>query len=335
MINQISSYSAICNTVSELYGIGKVTDAGKVYGGKMGNNFWIVTSDAKYFLREYRPYSEDRIKEIHTAKNYFHTKGIPAVLPLQTIKGQNTYFRFEDDTYALFPFVNGVQVPATRLDLKHYANLGTFLAQMHSAGTQEQVGDVVQEKERAWDTAAFLKKASKLLQLIESRVEKDRFDVDAIEQLRYKMAMVKEDNVAYRTKYALHLTHNDYHEDNLFFDEEKRVKHIFDWEKVQSGTRAKEVTRALELMAFRDGYTDEAFLKARTFLDWYRQSYPMDADEFYDGVEKRFMNLAHSTWIEEEHYKGNCRVDSLLEQTSNQLKYYSKNMSEYVDRLFR
>ncbi len=317
--------------IDRQYDIPDVISVGKVEGGKMGNNFWLETKAEKYFFREYRITSPARIKEIHDAKAYFAGQGMPVILPILTRSG-GTSFSFKDKIYSLFPYVNGVNVPREGLREEHLSKMGKFLAEMHLAGKNPPA--FIKEKERVWNKEKFIERARAFLAIIEKKKVQDDFDRLALKKLNRQIDLAEKNRVEYSIEYPLHLTHNDFHNYNIFFDKDGEISRIFDWEKVQLGTRAKEVARALELNVFERGFTNEAFEKAKVFLRSYRDIYPLSKEEFLDGVKKRYLNIMHSKWIEEEHYeKKNFRVDPFLLNDYDRIIYYNEHLDEYVDRL--
>ncbi|HEX7651673.1 MAG TPA: phosphotransferase [Candidatus Paceibacterota bacterium] len=297
----------------------------------MGTNFWLEAGGTRYFLRKYRPYGMPRIQEIHAAKEFFSGKELPVIAPLRT-RDSETFFEWEGSHYALFPFVEGRLISRESLADAHFRNLGTFLAKLHLAGKNPP--DIVREAEHPWSREKFLRRTDALLKHLAERPERDAFDMAVIEKLGMQKEMVEGNEQVYKANYPLHLTHNDYHENNVFFSEDDQVSHIFDWEKAQMGTRGRELARALELLVFNDGFDDISFNNAQIFLGAYNHYYPISPEELADGIRKRFMNVMHAVWIEEEHYfNGNNRVDILLPVERMRIDYYARHLDEYIVRL--
>lgn len=313
------------------YLIGWVLKVGRIGGGRMGNNFWIETAGEKYFLREYRIEETDRIREIHRAKSYFYEKGIPTVRPIKTKTGE-TFFVENGKIYSLFPFVSGVSVRRVELTDKNLAVMGDFLARLHRVG--ESPPEYFEKREKVWNDNDFFKKAETHIRHIEEKPVLDDFDKLALQKLMRQTELVRKFNDSYVITYPLHITHNDFHHENVFFDELGEVAHIFDWEKAQLATRAKEIARALEINVFEAGFDDNTFRRARVFLDAYSAVYPLTRDEFRDGVRKRYAGILHSTWIEDEHYdRENFRVDEFLIHDLNRINHYAEHMDDFIEKL--
>ena len=299
----------------------------------MGTNFWLEAGGTKYFLRKYRPYGLERIQEIHAAKDHFSKKGIPVIAPIRT-RENATFFEWEGSHYALFPFVKAKEMTRETLNDTQLRNLGTFLADLHLAG--KEPFDAVRETEHPWSKEKFYKRLQRVLDHVAAKPEKDAFDEAVLQKLAVQSALVGENTHAYGTRYPYHLTHNDYHVNNIFFSPDDEVSHIFDWEKTQWGTRARELARALELLASDTEFDDESFRKAGLLLGAYNDRYPISAEELEDGVRKRILGSLHAVWIEEEHYfNGNNRADELLAREDMRIRYYRDHFDEYVATLAR
>jgi len=296
----------------------------------MGTNYWLVSGGTKYFLRKYRPYGAARIREIHVAKHFFLEQGIAVIPPMRAREG--TFFEHNGDTYALFPFVRGIQIERTELTDINFANLGSYLACLHRIGRDPVV--VINEAEHGWERGKFDAKVVPIRDRISEKPEHDAFDREVLRKLALQETLLSKYQEPYVVRYPLHLTHNDYHEGNVFFNPDGSVSYIFDWEKVQMNTRAKEIARALELMIFNNGYASEAFGHAEVFLRAYAAEYPISPEELADGLRKRLQNLLYSVWVEYEHYfNDNSRTDDLLARETAWLDYHAGHFDEYVSTL--
>jgi len=312
------------------YRLDPVSDVGRVAGGRMGTNYWLNAGAAKYFLRKYRPYGAARIREIHAAKQYFLEQGISVIPPIRT--QDSTFFECEGDIYALFPFVQGTHVARTELTDIHFASLGSYLARLHRIGRNPAI--VINEAEHGWEREKFNGKVARIRDHISSKSVHDAFDLEVLRKLALQEALLSKYQESYVARYPLHLTHNDYHEGNIFFNPDGSIDRIFDWEKVQMNTRAKEIARALELMIFNNGYAPEAFGHAEVFLKAYAAEYSISPEELADGLRKRLQNLLYSVWVEHEHYfNDNNRTDDLLARETTWLDYHSDHFDDYVSIL--
>ena len=330
--------SKICKTLEDAYNLSKIDSVTIIDGGIMGENFCITTGDCKYFLRKYRPYTLEKIKTIHSAKKYFGDAGVPVILPITTINSGETYVQIDGAVYSLFPFVDGKHIyPEDMLDV-HLSSFGNFLAEMHLIGRDATKPKCTSKIEIP--KTDFIGEANLILNNISKIKNKDSFDILAIEALKFKILLAEEFKQSTNNfsidnkKYKKHLIHNDFHERNIFMSDNGDIEAIFDLEKVKFSRRAKEVIRAMEIIIFNNGYTNETFKKAKIFFDAYNCKYPISKEELIGGFMDRYKSLVHSSWIESEHYAGNLRVDKLLKQEHDRLKYYYKYRDTWIDKFF-
>lgn len=223
-----------------------------------------------------------------------------------------------------------------------------MLAKLHLAGANAHHLPIKTEKAKRYDTK-FLTNAKQILEIIRRQKTKTDFDRLAQEVLTLKISLAEqfttskqEDFHEYiRANLPLnHVTHGDYHDGNLFFDEQNRVSHIFDWEKVMKASRAREIVRAVLFMClaspdgYRTSFTEHTFRQANLFLHSYHAWYPLKRAEIEAAVYQRYINEIHSLWVESEHYLlHNSRVDVFLESGYSRLLYFSQHLDSTIEQL--
>jgi hypothetical protein len=70
---------SLLKQIAELFGL-KLISAEKVTDGFLSDNYILSSAEGKYFLKKYRFKNIERIKEIHSVKEYFFNGGIPGDL---------------------------------------------------------------------------------------------------------------------------------------------------------------------------------------------------------------------------------------------------------------
>ncbi len=320
-------------TIQEFYGFdGQIGVLAKVTKGSLSENHVIEISNTSYFLKKYRFAEKERVVEIHQVKSFFADRGIPVILPIQGQEG--TFFEFKGEFYALFPFVSGEHIEWDNLNKQALQSCGEMLARIH---LQSKGGcpHLVESRTFAWDTEKFSEKAMTILEKIEGESLHSEFSQITKPFLEKKIKLAHANTYRYED-FGIqddHLIHGDYHEENLFFLQD-RIQYVFDWEKANISPRVMELARALEFLAFYGVYTDENFKRAKIFLQSYHALYPIDSNELERGLKAWYLHQIHNLWILEEHYmKDNDRVDIFLENQVNYLEYHSKHEDEYIGQL--
>jgi hypothetical protein len=192
------------------------------------------------------------------------------------------------------------------------------------------------ENNEYWNKDKVLKKISEIESVLKSLKNKDQFCNMVSEVLDYKKKFIisnsrisSDFNLGHDT-----IVHGDYHEQNVFFDKDDNISHIFDFEKTKVSSRHLELIRSMFLICFNHDYSKENFKKAKLYFDTYNILYPIDMTIFEDCLNFHIIKLFHSTWIEDEHYlKGNLRLDNLYKGNFETIKYMSSEVDDFKKQI--
>lgn len=326
-----------------LYGLTEPIFFEQIRDGFLSRNYRIQTTSETYFLKEYRAeLKTSDVKSIHVAKSFFFNGGVSAVLPLDTTNGL-TYFQFEDNVFSLFPFVTGIFISQNeKLPLSGIMALARNLARIHSLSSNG-APSIDLRRLPEWDTASLLaagewfhRVAEQILLAIESTQNKTKFDLLAKESVELKLALARKidrnGNIGFLGPH--HLVHGDYHSQNVFFDDNFEVKHVFDFEKTDIRPRSLEVMRSMFLTCFNGNFAQKNFDTAKVFLKEYNRLYPLNSDELTAAFRYNYIKAVYGFWVEKEHYLlQNNRVDVFLERGHVSLKYFAENLDLFIDQI--
>lgn len=332
MINEIMQL------VEKNFYIAPIQNVSSVEGGFLSHNVAIQAGNQKYFLKKYRFKEVKRVKAAHEAKHYFSKAGVPAILPIQLRTG-GTILQYEGSFYSLFPFVNGFQLQRGNLSRIALEAIAQMQGKIHLCGAAIKLPHSRYANLKNYQD--FIDMAPAILDLI-MRANKTGFDERAKELLSYKLCLAnKYQETAGTLKIKRnHLVHGDYHEANIFFSQSNEVRYVFDWESTKIASREMQVIRSIELICFNQPktyiprFTEEDFIKARTYLASYHDVYQLRRGEFSEALMMRFLNKIMSLWVETTHYvEGSNRVDVFLEGERHLLKYYANHFDEFIQRM--
>ena len=328
--------SSLFEHICAAYGLPAFQAATPIEAGYLSQNWALETSGGTYFLKAYRFDDRTQVEVAHAARLHFHQAGIPTIVPFTTHAGQPIYTH-DDHHYSLFPFVTARQLRRGALSITAIASIGTLLARLHRAGHGVQLPQLRARVLRD-QRAAFQIQATELLALIARQPEQTSFDALAEQTLRRQLTLVDQTAMDY-TKLGLvsdHLLHGDYHDSNLFFDEQERVCYLFDWEKAEIGARESELVRALLFTCFsnphnfRGTFTPQNFDQGKAFLHAYQSTYPVNPERLADAIVARYWGSLCSLWVATEHYLNhNQRVDPFLEANLAEINYFADNLSRF------
>ena len=303
----------------------------KITEGYLSNNFILKNDHQKYFLKQYRFGEKYRIEEIHKAKELFHKYNIPLIFPLKTRLGK-TYFSFQGNHYALFPFIQGKMIKHKSLSPAGMRSVGRLLAAIHLV-SKEKCPRIIKPRSFRWDLNKLAKNTDLLLKKIAKKKSGGLFDKKARYSLLLRSALAERLTFSFeefRFKNT-HIMHGDFHQRNMFFDRKGEVTHIYDWEKINQSPREIELARALEFFCFYGNHLKNNYELASVFLKEYSKYYPFQKNALANGIRAWYGNQLCTLWIEDNHYlKNNFRTDCFLEGHIKFLEYYSKNLEKHI-----
>ncbi|MES2224695.1 MAG: phosphotransferase [Patescibacteria group bacterium] len=288
----------------------------------------------KYFLKKYRFDNKEKIEEIHATKKYFADGGIPVILPILNNENK-TYFFFEEGYFALFPFIDGRHIDRDDLTETAAISLGETIAKIHLLGKDSTL--FMKDHFKGWDKEKFLVKADQLAALIHEKKEFDEFDRNALKSIEMRKALIEANTFTFEDLHIPSdcLIHGDYHDANIFFDDEDYVEYVFDFEKVQYAPRVYELIRSLMYMFFDSAFSMQHIGLGKLYIESYSKVYPISKDELRAGLKLFYLRQVHGFWVEGEHYiNHNYRVDQFLISGYNSVKYLTEHFDELEKELF-
>lgn len=323
----------LINKINSIYNLdGEVKFLSVVKKGFLSENYILKNKERKFFLKKYRPFGLDRLKETHRVKKFFNKNGIPVIMPIPSKTGE-TFFKWANDYFSLFPFVDERQVKVNKINNNELESCAELLAKIHLL-SKEKCPKLVNERGLLWDTKISLEKSKVILDFIKKKKAKAIFDKEIEKYLLYKIKLINKNKINYKDLKLKsdHIIHGDFHEENLFFDKDGNIVGIFDWEKANKYPRVLEIVRAMWFLCFYDGYSEKRFKRAQIFLRKYNEIYPLNKSELERGLKAWYLNQLHSMWVLDEIYlKNNKRVKVLFKSYVTFLNYQSRNLDKFSE----
>lgn len=318
--------------INELYSL-RLSFVERIAGGFLSDNFALTDGTKKYFLKRHRHTSKELVEAVCQAEQFFADGGIPVILPLRLHSGTD-YFEHEGNLYSLYPFVEGRHIERGMFTKEAAISMGTTLAKMHKRGKQSAIE--CNERYAVWNKDKFLAKAEE----IEAEIAKQKdpaFDAMALENLTLKKNLVMQNEVRYSDLGLMedHLIHGDYFCDNVFFNPDDKVSHVFDFEKIQYASAPTELFRGM-FVSFFSIPTQANLELAKVYVDSYLEEYPQPREVVQNSLIAATLKQVHSIFIEEEHYlKGSNRMDPLLQSQLALNTFYLKNSASIGEYLLK
>ncbi len=305
----------------------------KVKGGYLTDNFSLSDGQHKYFLKQYRSDDVEIIQNIHKVKQFFADYNIPIILPIKDTNNE-TYFTHENKIYTLFPFVNGKTIPRLEQTSETLRSLTQMLAKIHLI-SRDGCPPIVKKEKSGWDLEKFHQQAKEYLLIINNKPN-DKFDLAARKHIEIQLKLSEniKGNFEDLCLKNDHLLHGDFHEHNVFYDENKNISHVFDLEKAVVGPRVSELIRMIDFVAFDNQYNDKTYNNAKMIFDIYNEIYPLSFVEWHDGLLNYFYKDFSNLWILKKHYiEGNYRPDFYLYNSLQGDEYLCDHFKDHLNKL--
>lgn len=330
--------SDIAQLFAREFDVGSAERIETVTHGYLSTNWIVHTANDSFFLKQYRlPLAENDVRAIHEVIDLFEDQSIPVIKALPARNG-NTVVTFNGRLYSLFPFAHGVQRHRKDLTAGEIGALGGMLAAIHRAGA-ELPHPLHLPLFKGWDRTLFLERANEIRAILNAKTVLDDFDRAAAAAIEYKLSKIFND---FRdpedfdfSEYAV--LHGDFHEHNVFFNDQHAITHVFDWEKTSYGPRGYELVRSMYLtcVSLETMHPEEAFKRAKTFFDAYQNEYPVSEEEFRTALEFYYIDQFYSIWIERLHYHDKIfKADELLAESIARIRFLEEYREEFARRMF-
>ena len=320
------------------YELGEVLSFSKIEKGFISHNYRVETSRGILFLKQHDPNKAWQIDSIEKAESFLATNDIPVIEPLITKEGTRHIF-LNELCYAIYPFVSGISYVRGDMPERALSSMGEMLARIHLL-TKDGVKDTYSEYSyyKFGIKEKVLEQINQCLNVISKIEEKTSFDIFAKETLEFKKNFIEQCDLTFDSfdVHDRHICYGDYQTDNVFFDEEGKVLHLFDVDMAGPGPRLFDLIRSSMLSCFDNIYTPQRFVQAKTFIHSYYRTYPFGEKQFRDAVEVYYLKQIWSVWMETTHYlKNTNRVDVLYKPNMDTIKYLENHRQELCDELLK
>ncbi|WP_449345353.1 phosphotransferase, partial [Streptomyces narbonensis] len=249
----------------------------------------------------------DRLRRNLAVLPFLASYGVPTCAPLSTVHG-DVIAEVRGSGYCLFPWSTGEHVRGTDLSLAQTFELGTHLAQLHTA-LGRAADDAVLPNLPASITAEVteprraIQKADRLAGAVAVRGAGDAFDASARAALEErqllldKHAHLRPEGDAPAGPHGW--THGDFQYRNLLWADGELVA-VLDWDRLGVRPYAEEVVRTAQVQFGVEGVFD--LERASAFVAGYRSVIPLEAAALVDGARRLWWKRMTDFWQLEFHY---------------------------------
>ncbi|HBI17664.1 MAG: hypothetical protein UR60_C0006G0035 [Candidatus Moranbacteria bacterium GW2011_GWF2_34_56] len=187
----------LLNKINLTYNLGgEVEFLSVVNKGFLSENYILKNKHKKFFLKKYRPFGLARLKEVHQVKKFFNNQKIPVIMPLKT-ESNKTFFKFKNNYFSLFPFIDKRQVDVNKINKKELESFVELLVKIHLL-SKDNCPKLVKERGLSWDKKISLEKSINILNIIEKNKTKTAFDREVKKYLTKKIKLINENKIKYK-----------------------------------------------------------------------------------------------------------------------------------------
>jgi Ser/Thr protein kinase RdoA (MazF antagonist) len=329
----------LIQTITQEYGLEGNVDSQLAPGGHYGENYVLYTNNVKYFLKQYKNTTEDRVIDIHKAYDFYKENGIPVIVPLFTISSED-YIMHNETPYAIFPYIDGIAKVTKDVTSHNCYYMGGLLAKMHKATKGSQNELVSYKKTRKHDEDHITHDLKKLSEIKEHIMDQDKLgEIDDmnLENINLKVNIIEKERENILNTFApddFILCHRDFHERNMFFDSEGNVTHIFDLDKCGADSISIEISRTIIYVCTAGKYEEINFDNIRALLGGYSKEFKIDKQNLKTGLRYFIYNETFSDWIMRQYYiMDNKRTKDFMHSQYGFQKYMYENIDYFIEKV--
>ena len=297
--------------------------------GAMNHCYRVEGAGRAYCLKEYDPrlYQPEQIAHAAELQQVARRAGVPIPETISNLVGR-LVTELDDGFCTLSEFVVGRSYARPSIPARAAREMGRALGGIHAAFRDLEPAGIYQVRE----PAVIRPLLERLLALAERHRARSREDEVAVEVVRHKLASL--DRLAYLApelaSLRTQMTHGDYQETNVLFDDGERVVAVLDFDGCRQQPRGAELTRVFSL-CFLEGNTLAP--EAWDFVSGYAEVTRLPEPEVRLLAPLRAYLSATGTWPIEDRYlrpeRYQARWDRFIRPPK---KWWEENVESATER---
>ena len=289
--------------ICDLFGFSAIEDVKFLHEGYKAHNLIIRADGQRYFLKVYRRLGHV-VQQIKHAEQFFSDQYVPVIRSMKDKYGREA-FCLDREWCSLFPYVeDAIVLSSGDLTDLHIIKLGHLTARVHAIGAYGPASQF--DHIYFWQHRYFHWEYEELMDVFRTKPslnEMDRLVRDTLQEKQKLVASLKTETADLPSTHPV-IIHGDLIYQNVFWNPDGEITHVFDFEKTCVAPRAYEFARSLMINCFDDTWDDAAFRRATIFLNAYREEIDFSFEEFLSGIRLYWANVVHMTWLEAKYTFG-------------------------------
>lgn len=281
--------------ILEFWPLGAIRSVIEVLDGAVNQVFRIEATLGNFYLRLYKTLDRSRVEREHALLEYVAAHNLPAVQTLPSRYG-TSLVEYRGKYGALYFESPGRQLKKTELTIEHAKAAGKMLAQLHKV--LKPLPDTGYRKYSLnWEAGEWVERLNKIETALLQRSHLTDFDQWVLSRLRDQREWMRNPDCchSYVPQFPAQVLHGDYHQGNLFF-QNQTVCGVIDWDQAVFMPRGFEVARVASYMFdLKKDFT-------LAYLNSYQGIFPISREELEDGAQAWGAHCDHYVWAQEEIY---------------------------------
>lgn len=279
----------------ELWPLGSIDSVVEILDGAVNQVFRVQASLGNFYLRLYKTLDRSRVEREHALLEYVAAHNLPAVQILPSRYG-TSLVDYQGKYGALYFEAPGRQLRKSELNQVHAKAAGKMLAQLHKI--LKPLPDTGYRKySLSWEVGEWIERLERIERALLKRPQITEADQWVRSRLLAQKEWLRSPDCphCYRPQFSSQVLHGDFHQGNLFF-QNQTVSGVIDWDQAVFMPRGFEVARVASYMFdLRKDLT-------LAFLQSYQDIHPISQAELEDGARAWGVHCDHYVWAQEEIY---------------------------------
>ncbi|NAW59019.1 MULTISPECIES: phosphotransferase [unclassified Vibrio] len=269
------------------------------------NQIYRLSEPETFYLRRFKTGEPQKIIREHALVANLSEQALPVVLPLCTMDNR-TWVEEMGSFFALYPEARGEIV--NQLSLSHARAAGEALARLHLGlvGYRQDGFPVIPLR---WSQSSWVARLQVIIDRLQSQANPTDTERWALIRAKQQQQFLASDCSIhhYQPVSKPQLIHGDYHQYNVFFDANREVSAVIDWDLVCCMPVGYEIARACMYMFQLDAGHCAEFV--RGYIKWS----PLTNETLDDGAKAWGIYADHHVWaLEAVYLHGNTAAKKFI-----------------------
>lgn len=328
-----SDKKALDGALSKEFAFGPFT-WGKTLGGFSSQNIALTSRNESFVLKQFGPAATKQVGRLEAIALFLRQKNFCAPLPEATRTGA-LHFSCEGKLYALFLRNPGLIRHSTELSDVALKSTADKLGRLHLLKPSNAKTLLGSTRRRLHRHSSSLTSDNVLCAKAHEAHLASKDIETLLESLHIKRHLIERSNYekCVSLDHGSHFVHGDFHNENILFDVNGEVVCFLDFEESFLGHGVCDIVNFIFMALCSDGLSCKQLHAGRRFIDCYRSIIATEKQLLETAIERYFLSMASSTFLEERLVEGQEFFAVLLRRDIAKMKIWNEEPQRIVRTL--